>query len=157
MRIEYKIKSHEKPEYRQTLVIKVWLTDEEVELNPIILPTKLRIDKPKGIDFTYSGYEPELDENGVDKVDGKYEFSSNSFYEYYYNKIPKTACMRLPWRRDSNYLEVEESIKIIKDAVQKAIDNAYNSPPLRIEKEFTFSLEDKIDDELLAYIAAEKL
>ena len=129
MRIEWKI-TKKRGNMRPVLVYSAALEDHEKEL---ALP---------GVSITSSIPKPEEDSQDY-CYPGQFERASKASIRpqnYHVLEIPShkghswTHTLRLPWRKDNNYPEIEESFHMLREAFEKELTAAYDSTVMNWEQ-----------------------
>ncbi len=65
-----------------------------------------------------------------------------------------TQKLRLPWRKDNQYPEVEESFKLLREAFEEELKNANASQPMN--ENFYLQVSDAANQEIAPSVLAEK-
>lgn len=133
MRLEWKIKK-ERGNLRPTLYYTVMLEDHEkkLALPPVSVRSSIPVPEEHRQEYCYPGQfeRRATPEGGAGQGHGTPEL------EYYTLEAPShrghawTQTLRLPWREDNAYPEVESSFVRLRDAFEKELAAAYASQPM---------------------------
>lgn len=136
MRIEWTIEK-KRGNLRPVLLYQVLLEEHEKAL---ALPAVQVVSTiPKPLDFWESHCYP-----GRNERSGKFEEGCYSLNSPGHKEKGRQQTLRLPWREDNQYPEVEESFAVLRSVVEAQLTAAYESVPMSEQGELTTSSHMKV-------------
>lgn len=128
-------------QYERSQTNTPWSTPETLPVAPAKDTAATTIDElPNSLSASLSGNSP------VSSPRPTPDIASGKFHEL---EIPShkghswTHSLRLPWREDNSYPEVEKAFRVLRDAFEKELAAAYSSLPLREENSLQTSANAK--------------
>lgn len=137
MRMEWKIRK-ERGNLRPTLYYTVSLEDHEKKLGlpPVSILSSIPVPEEPHQDYCYPGL---LERRALDGAESNETNTIAESQEYYTLEAPShkghswPRTLRLPWRENNDYPEVEASFLRLREACEKELAAAYASRPMEQE------------------------
>ncbi|XPV75067.1 MAG: hypothetical protein ACNI27_10530 [Desulfovibrio sp.] len=155
MKIQWELKKKRgnfRPEITYTLALEGY--EKELGVNPVTVATAI----PKPAENWQGHCYPDCLER---KRGGSTEQGIKTLEPFYSITTPShkvgtvSGSLRLPWREDNSYPEVEAGFKVLRDSFEAVVKSVYDSAPLEKVEELGMSTD--LKKHLSSGIAAKKM